>query len=349
MSENPAAAPPSENEPSQALAEILADIKELTPRARHEISQVNDTKGLVDIRVSYLGRKGVFNDLNERMGALPNPEKPIAGKMLNLHKGEILALIEKRAEELERVQLEQKLRSETLDVTLPGLRPARGAHHPIAQTTERIVEIFRELGFRLERGPEIESEWMNFDALNVPQEHPARDMADTLYVDRGYVLRTHTSPTQIRSMLKLKPPMAVITTGKVYRHDYDATHSPMFHQMEGFAIGEDISFGHLKGVLHEFLRAFFGREVKMRFRPSFFPFTEPSAEVDVWNDARGNWLEVLGSGMIHPNVLRNGGIDPEKYSGFAFGLGIDRLTMIKYQIPDLRLLFENDIRFLKQF
>ncbi|HMX63759.1 MAG TPA: phenylalanine--tRNA ligase subunit alpha, partial [Candidatus Sumerlaeota bacterium] len=178
---------------------------------------------------------------------------------------------------------------------------------------------------------------------------PARDMQDSLFVDRGYVLRTHTSPTQIRSYLKLKPPFAVITTGKVYRHDSDATHSPMFHQMEGFAVGEDISFGHLKNVLYEFLRALYGKDVKVQFRPSFFPFTEPSAEVDVWSEARGKWLEVLGSGMIHPNVLRNGGIDPEKYSGFAFGLGIDRLAMLKFGVSDLRLLFENDLRFLRQF
>lgn len=334
---------------SQVLAEFVADAKALTPRARQEISEAHDLKTLEEVKVIWLGKKGQFTGLNRRLGSLDITEKPIAGKLLNVHKAEILDLLDTRKKELERKELNEQLRSETLDVTLPGIRPACGALHPIAQVTREVAGIFRDLGFTLESGPEIETEWMCFDALNFPPEHPARDMQDTLFAERGFVLRTHTSPTQIRTMIKREPPMAVITTGKVYRHDSDATHSPMFHQMEGFAISEDISFGHLKGVLHEFLIALFGKDVKMRFRPSFFPFTEPSAEVDVWSDARNDWMEVLGSGMIHPNVLKNGGIDPEKYSGFAFGLGLDRLTMIKYKIPDLRLLFENDVRFLKQF
>lgn len=343
---------PVEDEPSAESPElraILDSLKSLVPQARAAISKANDLKGLDAVRVEFLGKKGHLTEINKRFGKLSGEERPIAGRMLNLHKGEILTLFKKRSDELEARELEETLLKETVDVTLPGLRPALGAHHPVAQVTRQITDIFMNMGFSLRYGPEIETEWLNFDALNVPREHPARDMQDTLYADRGYVLRTHTSPTQVRNMLDMEPPMAVITTGKVYRHDSDATHSPMFHQMEGFAVGEGISFGHLKGVLHEFLEAFYGEGVKVRFRPSFFPFTEPSAEVDVWSDAHGGWIEVLGSGMIHPNVLRNGGIDPEKYTGFAFGLGIDRLTMIKYNIPDLRLLFENDIRFLRQF
>ncbi len=334
---------------SPALTSLLSDIATVAPSAKVAIGEAGDLRRLEEVRVEYLGKKGKLADFSARMGALDAKEKPIGGKLLNLHKGSILELLKQRTEELEAKELNERLVKEGVDVTLPGIRPARGAFHPIALMTQEITEIFRGMGFRVESGPEIETEYLNFDALNVPQEHPARDMQDTLYVDRGYVLRTHTSPTQIRSYLKLKPPFAVITTGKVYRHDSDATHSPMFHQMEGFAVGENISFGHLKGVLHEFLRALYGKDVKVQFRPSFFPFTEPSAEVDVWSEARGSWLEVLGSGMIHPNVLKNGGIDPEKYSGFAFGLGIDRLAMIKFGVPDLRLLFENDIRFLKQF
>lgn len=334
---------------SPELESLLGGITEVAAAARAAIPEAADARRIEELRVEYLGKKGRFSDLNARMAALGGAEKPIAGRMLNLHKASVIDLLKSRGEELAASELEERLQKEAVDITLPGIRPPRGSHHPVALVTMEVTRIFREMGFRVESGPEIETEHLNFDALNVPQEHPARDMQDTLYVERGHVLRTHTSPTQIRSYLKLKPPFAVITTGKVYRHDSDATHSPMFHQMEGFAVGEDISFGHLKGVLHEFLHALYGNDVKVRFRPSFFPFTEPSAEVDVWSDARGGWLEVLGSGMIHPNVLRNGGIDPEKYSGFAFGLGLDRMAMLKYGIPDLRLLFENDIRFLRQF
>lgn len=342
------AAPPAAH--SAELAELLADIGSLAPRARQEISLAADLKSLEELRVNWLGKKGHFSDFSARMGKLSGEEKPIAGKLLNAQKTDITAILKKRQDELERRALDERLHAETLDVTLPGIRPPRGAIHPVVQVQREVTEVFRSLGFRVESGPEIETEWMNFDALNVPQEHPARDMQDTLYTNRGLVLRTHTSPTQIRTMLKLQtPPFAVITTGKVYRHDYDATHAPMFHQMEAFAVGENISFGHLKGILHEFLRALFGKDVKVRFRPSFFPFTEPSAEVDVWSDARKSWLEVLGSGMIHPNVLRNGGIDPEKYTGFALGMGLDRLAMLKFDVPDLRLLFDNDLRFLRQF
>ncbi len=336
-------------EHSDLLAEILAEVKAVTPIARAEIAKATDGKGLDEVRVNFLGKKGRFAEFNKRMGALSPEERPIAGRMMNLHKGEVTTLINKRRDELDRREMEARLRKESVDVTLPGVKITRGSLHPVVQMHREIREIFRDLGFEVESGPEIESEWMNFEALNFPADHPARDMQDTLYTDRNFVLRTHTSPTQIRTMLNRKPPMAVISSGRVYRHDSDATHSPMFHQMEGFAISKDINFGHLKGVLHAFLRALFGEKVKIRFRPSFFPFTEPSAEIDVWSDARNSWMEVLGSGMIHPNVLKNGGVDPEEYSGFAFGLGIDRLAMIKFGIPDLRLLFENDVRFLRQF
>ncbi len=334
---------------SEQLTELLADVKSLTPQAKQQISQAASLKELEEAKVNWLGKKGKLSSLNQRMGKLEKDEKPIAGKMMNIHKGEIVNLLNKRKDELENAELEERLKSETLDITLPGDRPEAGSLHPVWAMTSRIIEIFRDFGFAVETGPEIETPWVNFDALNVPKEHPARDMQDTLYANRGYVLRTHTSPTQIRAMMKHDPPMAFITTGKVYRHDYDATHSPMFHQMEGLAITEEISFGHLKGLLHEFIRTLVGKEVKIRFRPSFFPFTEPSAEVDVWSEARKDWLEVLGSGMVHPNVLKNGGVDPQKYSGLAFGLGIDRLAMIYYDIPDLRLLFDNDLRFLRQF
>ena len=334
---------------SPALKALLADIDAMMAPARDAIEAAGDTKRIEELRIELLGKKGRLSEFSSRMGALDAKEKPLAGKALNTGKNAITDLLKQRQEALSVGELNARLAAEAVDVTLPGIRSARGAHHPIALMTREITAIFRSMGFQVESGPEIETEFMNFDALNIPREHPARDMQDSLFVDRGYVLRTHTSPTQIRSYLKLKPPFAVITTGKVYRHDSDATHSPRFHQMEGFAVGEDISFGHLKNVLYEFLRALYGKDVKVQFRPSFFPFTEPSAEVDVWSEARGKWLEVLGSGMIHPNVLRNGGIDPEKYSGFAFGLGIDRLAMLKFGVSDLRLLFENDLRFLRQF
>jgi phenylalanyl-tRNA synthetase alpha chain len=341
-----------ENTQTQAgntLAQFTRDVAQLLPEAREAISKASNSRELDDARVQFLGKKGRLATFNQMMGKFTPEERPQAGKALNSAKQEITALLDARTADLETKELTEKLRKESVDVTLPGIRPSLGARHPIAQVTQEVADIFRSMGFRLESGPEIESEYVNFDALNIPGDHPARDMQDTFYTERGFVLRTHTSPTQIRSMLKLGAPLAVITTGKVYRHDSDATHSPMFHQMEGLLVDRDISFAHLKGILHEFLRTLFGKDVKVRFRPSFFPFTEPSAEVDVWHPARNDWMEVLGSGMVHPNVLRNGGIDPEEFSGFAFGLGMDRLASIKFGIPELRLFFENDVRFLKQF
>lgn len=334
---------------SQELTELLADIAATVPLARTALAGASDLKRLEEVRIEFLGKKSKLSDFSSRMGALSKDEKPVAGKILNARKAEITALFKQRQDELEARELEARLHRESVDITLPGLRPARGNRHPVGLVTQQVTEIFTSMGFRVESGPEIETEWFNFDALNMTDDHPARDMQDTLYTERGHVLRTHTSPTQIRSMLKLGAPLAVITTGRVYRNDFDATHSPMFHQMEGLVIDENISVGHLKGTLTTFLKTLFGENVKVRLRPSFFPFTEPSIEADVWNEQRKGWMEVLGSGMVHPNVLRNGGVDPEKYTGFAFGLGLDRLAMVKYGIPDLRLLFENDVRFLRQF
>lgn len=345
----PETASETSTQASELLTQLIADMNASLPMARQAIESAPDAAALEQLRIEILGKKGSLVAFNQRMGALVVAEKPIAGKLLNAHKGEINLIFKVRQEAFEVKEMQERLLKEAVDVTLPGVKPPLGTRHPVTQVREELVAIFRDMGFRVESGPEIETEWLNFDALNMLADHPARDMQDTFYVERGYVLRTHTSPTQLRSMLRLKPPFAVITPGRVYRNDSDATHSPMFHQMEGLLVGEGIAFGHLKGVIHDFLRQLYGDKVKIRFRPSFFPFTEPSAEVDVWSDTLGRWLEVLGCGMVHPNVLRNGGIDPDKYSGFAFGLGIDRLATIRFGIGDLRLMFENDVRFLKQF
>jgi phenylalanyl-tRNA synthetase alpha chain len=301
--------------------------------------------------VELNGKKGVLAALSARMAALSPAEKPIAGKLLNNHKGVVIRALNDRREALEAAALKAALQAEAVDVSLPGIRPRAGAIHPVQQTRDELARIFRLMGYVVETGPEVENEWFNFDALNMPDDHPARDMQDTFFVERGMVLRTHTSPVQIRTMLKRKPPFAVITPGKVYRCDADATHSPMFHQMEGLLVDRHVSMPHLKATLLEFLRAYFGPDVEMRLRPSFFPFTEPSAEVDVMFGAGESrrWLEVLGCGMVHPKVLANAGLDPKEWQGFAFGLGIDRLAMIKFGVPDIRMLYENHMRFLKQF
>lgn len=341
--------PENAAETSQALKDFLESIATILPEAKKEIANAPDLKTLEEVKIKFTGKKGELSKFNRLMGQMSGEEKPLAGKEMNERKGEILRLLGERQTQLEEIEMERRIAAEKLDVTLPGIRTPRGSLHPITKTANEIAEIFSQLGFSIESGPEIEGEWMNFDALNMPGDHPARDMQDTFYTERGYVLRTHTSPTQLRSMLKLGAPLAVVTPGRVYRHDSDATHSPMFHQMEGLMIDRDVSFAHLKGVLHEFLAQLIGPQVQIRFRPSFFPFTEPSAEVDIWHEGRGDWMEVLGSGMVHPNVLRNANIDPEEFNGFAFGLGIDRITAVKYGISDIRQFFENDIRFLRQF
>ncbi|MCB2155133.1 phenylalanine--tRNA ligase subunit alpha [bacterium] len=350
--------PQPEAAPS-ALDGLLADVKRVGEAARDEFKKAGSTAAVEELRIKYLGKKGQLAEINQRFGQLSNEEKPIAGKLLNSHKAQIINLAKERREALELAEINARLKAEGIDVTLPGTAPAGGHAHPILQVQRQVEEIFRALGFQITESPQVESEWVNFDALNFMADHPARDMQDTFFTERGRVLRTHTSGNQIRTMIDMEPPLAVISSGKVYRCDSDVTHSPMFFQTEGYMVGRDISMAHLKGVLNEFLHALYGPEIGTRFRPSFFPFTEPSAEVDIECVFCGGdgcricsdsgWLEVLGCGMIHPVVLRNCGIDPDKWSGFAFGVGLDRIAMLKYGINDIRLLYEGDLRFLSQF
>ncbi len=299
------------------------------------------------LRVGWLGKQGRLTEQLKQLGKLDPAERKASGERINLDKQALLEAIATRRAALDAARLEARLQGERIDITLPGRGEAVGVRHPISRTLERIVAIFGQLGYVAADGPEIEDDWHNFEALNFPEHHPARAMHDTFYFPDGRLLRTHTSPVQIRAMAQRKPPLRVVAAGKVYRSDSDQTHSPMFHQVEGFVVAEDISFADLKGTLSQFVSAFFERDFEMRFRPSFFPFTEPSAEVDIrWGE---RWLEVLGCGMVHPNVLRNCGIDPERYTGFAFGLGVERFAMLRYGVSDLRAFFENDWRFLGQF
>ena len=303
-------------------------------------------------RVAVVGKSGFVTEQLKQLGKLPGDERKAAGERINLAKDRVLDAIASRRAVLEDAALEARLAGDRIDVTLPGRRATRGTLHPVTRAMERICDIFARLGYERVDGPEIEDDWHNFEALNFPPDHPARTMHDTFWFDDGRLLRTHTSPVQIRSMSGRTPPIRVIAPGKVYRSDSDQTHSPMFHQVEGLLVDETSSFADLKGTLATFIRAFFERDFEMRLRPSFFPFTEPSAEVDIgWVDEDGStrWLEVLGCGMVHPNVLRNCGIDPERYSGFAFGLGVERFAMLRYGVRDLRAFFENDLRFLRQF
>ncbi len=281
------------------------------------------------------------------MATLSPQEKPAFGQKVNEAKQKVQQFLNQRIEGLKAAELEQKLQTEKIDVTLPGRRLDSGGLHPVTRTIERIESFFGELGFSVVQGPEIEDDYHNFDALNIPEHHPARADHDTFYFNPKLVLRTQTSGVQIRTMEVEKPPLRIISPGRVYRNDYDMTHTPMFHQVEGLLVDENVNFAELKGILHDFLRNFFEEDLEIRFRPSYFPFTEPSAEVDV--KGKNGWLEVLGCGMVHPNVLRGVGVDPDKYSGFAFGMGVERLAMLRYGVNDLRAFFENDLRFLKQF
>ena len=334
-------------------------LEELLASAKQSIAQAVDEAGLQDVRVGILGRKGAMTALMKGMGSLSPEERPIIGSMVNTIKSELEQLIEARQLVLCEAGISSRLAQEVIDVTLPGRRATRGSKHPITLVMEDISEIFGSLGFGIAEGPEIEKDFYNFEALNMPKDHPARDMQDTFYINDDVVLRTHTSPVQIRTMLDHEPPVRVIAPGTVYRCDSDITHSPMFHQVEGFLVDKHVTFGDLKGILTEFITRYFGADVGVRFRPSFFPFTEPSAEVDmqcVMCSGAGcrvcknsGWLEILGSGMIDPEVFKSVGYDPEKYSGFAFGMGVERIAMLKYGVNDLRLFFENDLRFLKQF
>jgi len=303
-------------------------------------------------RVALLGKNGAITAELKALGKLSPDERKARGAEVNAAKEKIGDAIASRKQTLERAALQQRLASESLDATQPGRDGRRGTIHPLTRTRERIEAIFAQLGYSVAEGPEIEDDWHNFEALNFPAHHPARAMHDTFYFGDGRLLRTHTSPVQIRAMRGQQPPVRIIAPGKVYRSDSDQTHSPMFHQVEGLLVDESATFADLKGTLETFVAAFFGQALEMRFRPSYFPFTEPSAEVDIrWqrDDGGTRWLEVLGCGMVHPNVLKSCGIDPERYTGFAFGMGIERLAMLRYGVTDLRAFFENDVRFLQQF
>jgi phenylalanyl-tRNA synthetase alpha chain len=324
--------------------ENLASLVELAQAA---ITKAGDAQALDQIRVQYLGKKGEVTQLLKGLGKLSPEERPKAGDQINKAKDALLQELNARRSELEAAQLQAKLAAEKIDVTLPGRGQSVGGLHPVTKTIQRIEDFFGSIGFSVAEGPEIEDDYHNFEALNIPAHHPARAMHDTFYFNANTVLRTHTSPVQVRTMEAQKPPIRIICPGRVYRCDSDQTHSPMFHQVEGLLVDKDISFADLKGILEQFLRAFFEDNVKVRFRPSYFPFTEPSIEVDI-DRGDGKWMEVLGCGMVHPKVFESSGIDPEEYTGFAFGMGVERLAMLRYGVNDLRLFFDNDLRFLSQ-
>jgi len=337
----------------------VQELTELVKQAEQAVAQAADLNDLDQARVQYLGKKGLLTDYLKQLGSLPPEERPKVGQAVNQAKQLLQDRIEARKAELEAARLEARLAAEALDVTLPGRGQRPGGLHPVTRTLERIERLFAEIGFEVAEGPEIEDDFHNFEALNIPESHPARAMHDTFYFDAHTLLRTHTSPVQIRVMEQGEAPFRIIAPGRVYRCDSDLTHTPMFHQVEGLLVDENVSFADLKGTLDEFLRNFFEQDLKVRFRPSYFPFTEPSAEVDIeCVHCRGKgcrvckqsgWLEVLGCGMVHPQVFRNVGIDSERYTGYAFGLGVERLAMLRYGVNDLRMFFENDLRFLRQF
>jgi phenylalanyl-tRNA synthetase alpha chain len=338
---------------------VSTPLEELLVQARKQVAEA-DTLGKLDqVRVHYLGKKGVFTERMKELGTLPAEQRREAGGRVNRAKDQFIADLEARKSVLEASELEERLKRETIDVTLPGRGQRTGGLHPVTLTLRRISQLFKNVGFDIVEGPEVEDDYHNFEALNIPAHHPARAMHDTFYFDEHTLLRTHTSPVQVRIMETQSPPLRVIAPGRVYRCDSDLTHTPMFHQVEGFVVDRDVSFADLKGILYEFLTLFFEKDMQVRFRPSYFPFTEPSAEVDIECVMCGGegcrvckqtgWLEVMGCGMIHPRVFEFVKIDPERYTGFAFGLGVERLAMLRYGINDLRLFFENDLRFLSQF
>lgn len=337
----------------------MSDLDQLLQEATTAISEADDLKSLDQHRVHYLGKKGRLTESLKNLGQLPPDQRPLMGQKVNVVKDKIQSLIEERSSLLQQNQIADQLAKESIDVTLPGRTQSFGTTHPVTKTRERIENLFKQMGFTTMDGPEIEDDYHNFAALNIPDTHPARAMQDTFYFADNMLLRTHTSPVQVRLMETTPPPIRMIAMGRVYRRDFDLTHTPMFHQVEGLMIEEGVSFADLRSILTQFLHAFFEAELPIRFRSSYFPFTEPSAEVDMGCQncsqkgcricKNTGWLEVLGCGMVHPNVLRCVGIDSEKYTGWAFGAGLDRLTMLRYGITDLRALFENDLRFLKQF
>ncbi len=335
----------------------MEQLQQILDQALQQFAATSDEAELEQIKARYLGKEGSLTALLKGLGKLSAEERPAAGARINVVKQQIEAALQERRDALQKSKLAQKLAAESLDVTLPGRGLATGGLHPVTRTLERIETLFHSIGFDVASGPEIETDFYNFTALNIPENHPARAMHDTFYIDEKHVLRTHTSPIQVRYMQAhmakfgneaTMPDIRIIAPGRVYRVDSDATHSPMFHQVEGLWIGEQVSFANLKGVVQDFLQRYFERDdLVVRFRPSFFPFTEPSAEMDMsWN---GGWLEIGGCGMVHPNVLKHVNIDSEKYIGFAFGLGVERLAMLRYGVNDLRLFYEGDLRFLRQF
>ncbi len=331
----------------------MSDFDKLLQTASNEIEATSELKALEELRVHYLGKKGLITEQLKSLGKLSAEERPAAGQRINEVKQEIQSKLEQRSTLLEETATAEKLKSEAIDVTLPGRTSSIGTLHPVTITLRRIKKLFQRHGFEVADGPEIEDDFHNFEALNIPPHHPARAMHDTFYFDDGLLLRTHTSSVQIRTMENSQPPIRIIAPGRVYRCDSDITHSPMFHQVEGLLVDTDVNFAQLKGLVIEFLHAFFENDqLGIRFRPSYFPFTEPSAEVDIeWHDEQGNsnWLEVMGCGMVHPNVFSKVGIDLNKYNGFAFGVGVERLAMLYYDVRDLRMFYENDLRFLRQF
>lgn len=327
-------------------------LQSIIAQAKEAVQDVQDLGKLDELRVQFLGKKGALTEMMKTLGKLSPEERPKAGQVINEAKQTVQVLLNEKKRQLDEAKLAQQLAEETIDVTLPGRGVDLGSLHPVTRTLNRIETLFSKAGFTVETGPEIEDNWHNFEALNIPETHPARAMHDTFYINENTVLRTHTSGVQIRTMENKQPPLRIIAPGRVYRCDSDQTHTPMFHQVEGLIVEKNASFAQLRSLLIQFLREFFEDEnLQTRFRPSYFPFTEPSAEVDISTDlfGEGRWLEVLGCGMVHPKVLENVGIDPNEYTGLAFGLGVERLAMLRYNVKDLRQFFENDLRFLKQF
>lgn len=321
--------------------------------ALEQVAKADSERTLDEVRVRFLGKKGALTAQLKELGQLPTEQRREAGRQINRAKQELERAIAERGEILAREHLNARLADESIDVTLPGRAVEAGGAHPVNRALDRLLDIFQRLGFEVATGPEVEDDYYNFEALNFPPHHPARAMHDTFYLPDGRLLRTHTSPVQIRVMKERGAPVRIVAPGRVFRSDSDQTHTPQFHQVEGLLVDRDVTFADLKGMLSDFVNAFFEDDLEMRLRPSYFPFTEPSAEVDVrWRHAdgtAGDWLEVLGCGMVHPNVLANCGVDPEKYTGYAFGLGVERFAMLRYRVDDLRLFFDNDLRFLRQF
>ncbi len=333
----------------------MENLEALTQQALDAVAASSAMAALDQVRVQYLGKKGEISALMKNLGNVAPEDRPKVGAVINEARGKVQDALNARKESLESEALNAKLASETVDVTLPGRAVQEGSLHPVTRTLERIEGFFANAGYQVAEGPEIEDDFHNFEALNIPSHHPARAMHDTFYFDAGTLLRTHTSPVQVRTMESQEPPIRIICPGRVYRCDYDQTHSPMFHQVEGLLVDKGISFADLKGTIQEFLSVFFERDLVIRLRPSYFPFTEPSAEIDIeWvietpEGTKRRWLEVGGCGMVHPEVFKHVNIDPEEYTGFAFGMGVERLAMLRYGVNDLRLFFENDLRFLQQF